>query len=241
MCGNDPRHGGASAAIHADLELAKWVALVTMTVDHFGKIVAPESWFLPTHAVGRLAYPLFAGIIGLRLAVAPSLVRRYLARLLPWAVVSQPIFVLAGRQWTDLNILVTLAAGVSAFAAIRDLRTDAWPRGIALMLTAVAIAPFVDFGPAGVAAVPLVAVCARDRHWQQALMVAVAGVFANLVVTSPHLEAVDFVAAGAGLVVWASTTWRVVIPRLPTHAFYAYYPLHLLILDRIDRWLWPMW
>jgi hypothetical protein len=43
---------------HGALEGAKWVALVTMTIDHYGKIVDP-SVMLVTHCSRRLSFPLF--------------------------------------------------------------------------------------------------------------------------------------------------------------------------------------
>ena len=54
----------AQAFPQADLELAKWIALITMAVDHYGKIV-DDSVFLETHAIGRISFPLFAAIIGM--------------------------------------------------------------------------------------------------------------------------------------------------------------------------------
>ena len=98
---------------HAALEVAKWLALLSMTVDHWGKIAAPEH-LTATHLIGRISFPLFAWIVGTRLAFSPELGNRYLRRLVPWAAVSQPVFVVAGRSWSELNILATLALGVAA-------------------------------------------------------------------------------------------------------------------------------
>ena len=69
-----------------------------MFIDHYGKIVEPDL-YLPTHAIGRLSFPLFATIIGTRLALRPDLAKRYLKRLLPWALVSQPVFVFWRLGW----------------------------------------------------------------------------------------------------------------------------------------------
>jgi len=66
-----------SFSVHSQLELLKWIALVAMTLDHYGKIVDP-SIFEETHAIGRLAYPLFAWIIASRLSTKPALAQKYL-------------------------------------------------------------------------------------------------------------------------------------------------------------------
>lgn len=82
---------------HRELELAKWVAIATMAVDHYGKIVEPDL-YEPTHMIGRVSFPLFAAIIGYRLAFTPRLAGTYLNRLVSWAIVSQPVYVIAGRE-----------------------------------------------------------------------------------------------------------------------------------------------
>jgi hypothetical protein len=40
---------GPARVVQADLEIAKWAAVLTMAVDHYGKIVDPDV-FLTTHA-----------------------------------------------------------------------------------------------------------------------------------------------------------------------------------------------
>ena len=42
-------------------ELLKWIAIITMTVDHVGAVLYPEFEFL--RWIGRLAFPLFAYLL----------------------------------------------------------------------------------------------------------------------------------------------------------------------------------
>lgn len=121
---------------HGLLELAKWIAILSMTVDHYGRIFDPP-WYGITHAIGRPAFPLFCWIIATRLALTPRLGPTYLRRLLPWAIVSQPVWVLAGNDRWHGNILLTLALGggmhqaIQVSAGTRGLRRIVLP---ALML-----------------------------------------------------------------------------------------------------------
>ena len=218
------------------MEAAKWVALLAMTVDHYGKIVDP-SVFLATHLVGRIAYPLFAGIIAIRLALSPGLVGRYVPALLAWAAVSQPVFVLAGRQWIEGNILFTLLLGVIAWQALHWVRNDRRLPGV-VTLTAVAfLASHVEFGIAGVAMVPATAAVASSDPDRGLWVIGPFGVAANLVTQSPFLTPVDLFALVAAPVVLLSPRLSTRLPRLPKHAFYAYYPLHLYALHLGDRYL----
>lgn len=233
-------HGAASRGkqAHAALEAAKWAALATMTADHWGKIVEPDH-FLATHVVGRLAFPLFAWIVGTRLALSPGLTGRYLRRLLPWALVSQPVFVLAGRSWIEGNILVTLLLGVAATWALRSLAAGRIAAGLAALLPACALAPFAEFGPVGVAAVPITAFLARRGLRRGAWAAGPLGLLANARNTVPPLALPDAAALLATPVALLCLVRPVRLPRLPTHVFYAYYPLHLLALHLIDLHLWP--
>jgi hypothetical protein len=218
---------------HASLEAAKWIALLTMTLDHYGKIVAPDL-FVPTHAIGRLSFPLFAGILGLRLSVTPALASRYLRRLLLWGVVSQPVFVIAGRPWRDGNILFTLGLGVLAWRAGVAWRAGRPAAALLDAALAMPLAFLTEFGPFGVVVPAGVALVAR--YGIRAAMVAIGplGLLANVVLEPPWLTPIDLWALGATPIMLASPRLSPPLPRLPGPFFYAYYPAHLLALHLID-------
>lgn len=226
--------GFAAWRLQARLELAKWVAVATMAVDHYGKIVDPGV-YLKTHLIGRVSFPLFAAIVGLRLADRPELGPRYLRRLIPWAVISQPIYVVAGRDWTDGNIMVTLALGVGLVVAWR------WRSVPVRLLITIAIATlswFTEFGPVGVAMIPAVAGLARSHLLAATCAIGPLGVMANLRSTSPFVQPVDMAALLATGVVFASLALPRNLPRLPGTMFYAFYPTHLLALHLYDLYGW---
>jgi hypothetical protein len=219
---------------HDALEAAKWIALVAMTIDHYGKIVNPDLGSV-THAIGRIAFPLFAGIIGLRIALSPTVVASYLRRLGFWAVLSQPVFVVAGRQWSEGNILFTLLLGVVADVGVVTLLRSRPLRAIALLAPAAVAAQYVEFGVAGVASVPLIARAAAAAGSDAGLwLIGPVGVMSNLVLRSPYLSPVDLFALAATPVAIASASIRHAVPRLPRTAFYAYYPAHLYALHWLD-------
>jgi hypothetical protein len=214
---------------HADFELAKLVALVAMAADHYGKIVDPQV-LDATHAFGRLAFPLFAAIIGARLALDDGLGTRYLRSLLPWAVVSQPIYVACGRDWLDANILFTLALGVVATIALRDLSTRSQPTAIATLAAVSAASAFVDYGPLGVAMIPAMAFAVARLGPRGLWLAGIAGLAANGVWAMPPFEAADVAALAAAPLLAASVMARCRLPRLPAAVYYGFYPGHLLAL-----------
>ena len=212
-----------------DLELAKWVAILSMTIDHYGRIVDPQLQ-LETQLVGRVAFPLFAWIVGTRLVLSPDLARRYLLALLPWALVSQPMYVLAGHQWTQGNILATLALGVAATLALRAAWAGRWLAGPLGLLPVLLLGPFVEYGLLGIALVPAVAFLAGGRMIWGAWAVGPLGVLANLGPAHGVLDLADAAALFATAVALASQHAGWTLPRLPKHVFYGYYPVHLYLL-----------
>lgn len=204
-----------------------------MTIDHIGKIVLPD-FFEVTHAIGRVAFPLFAGLIGIRLASRPELAAQYLRRLVPWAIVAQPVFVLAGREWHEGNILVTLALGVLVWQArtADDEPGRLWRLGLALPLSTT-----TDFGPAGVLMPAAVAEIVERGGVRSALYaIGPLGVVANVVFAVPPLVPIDLFAVLATPIALASASLSRELPRVPSSFFYAYYPGHLFALHWIDVW-----
>lgn len=88
-------------------ELLKIVAIITMVIDHVGRILYPDLLFL--QIIGRLSFPLFAYLIvlGIESTKKP---RRYMLTLLIFALISQVPYVYAfGIQpFERLNILFSL-------------------------------------------------------------------------------------------------------------------------------------
>lgn len=235
--GSDTLNPSTQAPVNqAGFELAKWVAILTMAIDHYGKIVAPDL-FLETHAIGRVAFPLFAAIIGLRLADRPSRAAAYLKRLLPWAVVSQPVFVLVGRDWLDGNIMITLAIGVTVVFLLERFRQSPSPVWVLGLLALLPIAWFCEFGILGAAMIPAMALIGA-RHVKAGLWATgPLGLVANIVPAWPPLTWVDLAALASSLIMILSVNLNLRLPRLPSQAFYAFYPAHLLALHFYDLYV----
>ena len=88
-------------------DFLKIIAIVTMVVDHVGKILYPN--LLPLQIVGRLAFPIFAYLIVLGVDSTKKPLK-YMVTLLAFALISQlPYFFAFGIQpFERLNILFSL-------------------------------------------------------------------------------------------------------------------------------------
>ena len=92
-------------------ELLKWLAIITMTIDHIGAFLYPELEFL--RWIGRIAFPLFAYLLVLGLENTTN-VRNYFIRLLVFGIISQLPYSLVAidEPFQQFNIFFTLAFGL---------------------------------------------------------------------------------------------------------------------------------
>ena len=119
-------------------ELLKWIALVLMTGDHAAKVFG--GGYLPVLSVlGRLAFPLFALVMAYNMAQPGADAARTLRRLLPWAVIAQPVHAWAFGSFLPLNVLWTFALAAGCLALQQRGRTG-WA-----VLAFVAGGLFVDY------------------------------------------------------------------------------------------------
>lgn len=93
----------------------KWIALVSMAVDHVGMTLFPQ--YIMLRIIGRLAFPIYCFLL-VEGAVHTSNRKRYLGRLLLFALISEVPFDLAvsGKVFAvqSQNVFFTLALGLGA-------------------------------------------------------------------------------------------------------------------------------
>ncbi len=224
--------GPALTLTSGQQEVLRWVAIVTMVVDHVGAVLLPTADALPLRAVGRVAWPLFAFLLAYNVARRGVDPRRYLAPLLFWCAVSLLPHYLAFDRFV-VNILGTLFLGAAALALLtRRAALEAHsplllPGGLAAV---VVLSAFVEYGPPGVALVVAL-------WWALGSREALAAVAAVAVVAWQNYPWAIWPAALAAVPLpFAVARLRLGLPRsgrLP----WLFYPAHLALLAGIDR-LW---
>jgi hypothetical protein len=129
---------------------------------------------------------------------------------------------------------LTLALGVLAAAVLRQ-RPVLAPWSFAGSLLAIAaVSLFVEYGPFGVLMVPATAYFIARGGYKGLATAGPLGLLANATATMPPLRLADFSALLASPVLMLSVRMKARLPRLPTQAFYAFYPAHLLALHFYD-------
>jgi hypothetical protein len=207
-------------------ELLKWIAIITMTVDHVGLILFPEYTVL--RIIGRIAFPLFAYLLVLGMRSTHNL-RGYFNRLLFFALVSQVPYALANgiQPWEKMNIFFTLALGlIMVYFIERSSVAFVIPLIVSVLVQ-------VDYGVYGTATVLLLYLMGRD--WKMGasifvlinLVLAVSGAWYQpfAIFALPLILLHD-----RGKLTLSGTEGQVKHPRFRKYFFYAYYPLHLMAL-----------
>lgn len=154
-------------------ELLRWIALLTMVIDHIGVLFAPPETYDTFRAVGRIAWPLFAFLLAYNVAVRGVDPRRYLLRLAIFTVVSQLPHTLA-FGWKGVSIMGTLFLGALSLSLLE--RRSAGPLIRILLAVLILLSSgHVEYGLQGVLLVLAFWWALRERTWP-ALLIAVAAV-----------------------------------------------------------------
>jgi len=222
--GVQPRLGLRATVDAGTLEFIKWFALLAMVLDHTATLVFHYEKFNWPYELGRLAFPLFAYVLGAKLGLQVkqngTLGSSSAKRLWWWALISMaPYYLATGRIWPP-DIFFTLALGATAcLVSTRPLRLA--PKVLAQLCIAMASLA-CDYMAPGVYLI--VSVFAFYRRPAIGPALAILACCAGLVVLNGTLF--TLLAIPVALLAHA-----VSIPLRPYRwFFYAFYPAHLGLL-----------
>lgn len=213
-----------------DRSVLKWIAVLTMVIDHVGAILFPDQIWM--RVIGRVAFPVYAYCLaeGFRYT---SDYRRYLGRLALFAILSEIPFDLAFYgvpfSFAHQNVFFTLTLGLILLWVLERFREQLLLcAGAFVVLCFLAQALHMDYGAGGLLMV-------------FAFYLAQQG-------TSPWIGWGIFVFINlfgyAGGVQWAAILALLPIGLYSGKAgkkkqrfFYWIYPLHLLLLWIIEKYI----
>ena len=222
----------------------KLIAVCTMFIDHMGDTLFPGVMWL--RCIGRVAFPIFCFLIA-EGCVHTHDRKKYALRLLVFAVLSEiPFNLMTGRAvWNpyDQNVLWTLLAG----AAVCWLMDGALKRRTApaFVLTGAAmVAAFwllevfcTDYGGWGMLLVAMFYGVRRAPYGQAAKMAAQAVGLAFFCIGVMGGVTIELWALTALVPIWLYNGQRGFSHKAVQYGFYAFYPLHILILSLIALYL----
>lgn len=147
---------------------ARWLAISSMLVDHLARYLVPANpdyhWLAAT--LGRLAFPLFAAMLAWHLLFHTRNPWRYALRILLIGILTQPLYALMLQMpltQPELNVCFTLAASLLPAALLKQVLLQSGGglpnlhqilAGISLLLMALLVSPWVDYGLAGILLTP---------------------------------------------------------------------------------------
>lgn len=207
-------------------ELLKWLAIITMTIDHIGAVLYPE--LVALRWIGRLSFPLFAYLLILGMENTRN-IQKYFIRLLIFSFISQfPFFLALGSDpFERLNIFFTLSSGL--------FFTYFFKKGSGLAFVPILVSlllPF-DYGIYGIAMIGCMYQLTKNTKFGVILLILLNALFL-VPLTSQILSlfALPLILLHNN----GSLTGRIKfsenfsIPLWRKYFFYVYYPLHLTLL-----------
>lgn len=217
----------------------KLLAMVTMLIDHMGFTLFPYALWM--RCVGRLAFPIFCFLVAEGCAHTRDK-KRYAARLLVFAVLSElPFNLMCGGVWFTMdyqNVLWTLLLGALVCWAVEWAGAGGalWQRLPAEAAIAVGflLAQWLntDYGGWGVLLV-LLFYMSRQAKGKLVIQLLGLGVFCWL--CSPWRG--QMLALLAMLPIALYNGERGFSSKALQYGFYAFYPVHILILSVLAQYV----
>jgi hypothetical protein len=209
-------------------QFLKLLAMILMVTDHLhlGFFNRNLEWL---YWLSRLVFPIFALIVAQNLEHHRTDPRRYILRLVIYGIIAQPFYFVCFHV-AQLNVMFTLASSIAVWWLLevsRVRKVHGFVRyGLAVVIAA--CLPFLEFGWAGVLAVPVFAALMRRGAWWDWLS-SFALTFGIVCFGAPWV--MPLLALG----LWMLTS------RLPGHSSrkpsrwsqhmaYGFYPLHLAVI-----------
>ena len=223
------------------LTAMKLIGIVAMLIDHFNAFVNPD-YNQILFEVGRIAFPLFALVLGYNLARIPSdKIPKIMLRLLMFGILATPMYIILSgglQHWWPLNILFTLCVATTIVYLLSLPTDNRWSvlAPLAAILLFAVIGGLVDYlwlGPALVIVVWRLfsGISAVESTILQVLLL---GLFGLLCVMNDSLATLLVLPIIYLAIV---TCQNIRLPRMKWF-FYWFYPGHLVALFLIKTALY---
>lgn len=220
----------------------KLIAICTMFIDHLGYTLFPGDLWL--RCVGRVAFPIFCFLIAEGCVYTHDR-KKYALRLLVFALLSEIPFNLMTGGWVwnpyDQNVLWTLLAGALVCWLIGWTLKKHTP--LAFLLTgAVMVAAYrllelvnTDYGGWGMLLVAMFYCVHRAPYGWAVKMIAQAfGLVLFSIAVMGGVLSIELWSLWALVPIWLYNGQRGFSNKAVQYGFYAFYPVHILILSLIS-------
>ena len=238
-----------SPARSYSLDLVKWLALLTMLLDHLRFVWPQLSGLL---VPGRLAFPLFCLAIAANVhrsqrgEVFTSTNQRYAVSLLVFALISElPHRLLVGVDSPTVNVLPSLLLGLMVAWGVHHRTFSSIALAIVALVVSIALQPWIMYGMPGVLLPATLLMVMGKPHttWLiPATLFLLANISMDVLAAAITGELYPVILAGTLLgapliALWLEgTKVMFAIPSVGRWAYW-FYPSHMLVLG-VARWLY---
>lgn len=209
----------------------KIVGIITMLIDHIGAIYFPSVFIF--RLIGRIAFPIFAFLI-VEGYVHTKDFKKYILRLLAFAIISEVPFDLAfDNTWFYIGSQNVLFTFVIALLVIHTFEFE--QNNILKVLEIVVLVAFsiifnTDYSVFGIAMVVVFYVHRDKKLLKCLLVVGINLLLGSLIVNAGGFSLMNFVQAFAILAIPFIWFYNGKKGKNLKYLFYAFYPVHLLVL-----------
>lgn len=204
----------------------KWIAIVTMLIDHVGAVLFPREWVF--RYIGRISFPIFCFLLTQGFIYTRD-IRKYMVRLGVFSILSEIPYDLAFHgKLVDLeyqNVFFTLLLGVILMYMLE--RTKELPLKIFIILLVMTAADFLrtDYGYRGILLIALLYLL-QEKLWIKTMCGAVWNFVWN-----------GSIQGYGALAMIPIALYNGEPGRKMKYFFYVFYPAHLVVLFLIHRML----
>lgn len=192
------------------------LALVAMTIDHFGAVFYPDLVFM--RLIGRMALPVFAFSLASGYKITKDL-GAYYARIVGLAFLSQIPYMLALDHPGGLNICFTLAASLPIMLAL-DLKKYLY----AISLLVLVLAMNVEYSLYALGMILAFKYLESSKNY---LLITLTILTIIYVYETAYFLQIFAIVPFAIIIYFHELKERLTISR---RVFYAYYPAHLFVI-----------
>lgn len=226
----------------SNIEFLKWIAIITMLIDHSMKLIMHEKNSFILYELGRISFPLFAFLIAYNYINNSKNTDKYLKRLWVFAFISQPFYVVAFHIYRfELNIFFSLLFGAILYRSCTLIiaKREKIVTNTIKILIILAMSYFCDYGNAGVLSVFISFYLVKYPNIFLYSLFYISILIANYYgIEYYKINTIIGLLFSVALIYLASFYDFIKLSRTNKWFFYIFYPSHLLALILIEYYIY---
>ena len=213
------------------IEFLKWIAILTMVIDHISFIYQTHILKDPYLAIeirstiGRIAFPLFSLILVHNFLYFTKNKKKYFKNLFILGLLSQPIFMIFFETTNTLNIFITLLLGLLTINTYINKEKYFEIKLIILFI----ISFFSDYGLFGLLFIFSIYFLLKYNSYMTLFISFILLILSNITFIL-HGLIIELIFSSILIYLIYLSSYKIHIGRSKKMFFYFFYPIHLLVI-----------